>query len=205
MKKVCKCAAFCLLLIFAFWCGTVFADRVCLGNDLIRLHVVANSDSQEDQALKLQVRDAVTGFLQDGLSKLPDAQAAKEYLQEKLPELKSYLNAFLHQLGFSDTVKVSLTKEAFDIREYDTFTLPAGVYESLRITIGEGQGKNWWCVVFPKLCVSAVSADFADTAAGSGFPNSLTGAIDKEPGYEVRFFFLDVLGHMENFFYRIRN
>ena len=83
----------------------------------------------------------------------------------------------------------------------DTFTLPAGIYEALRITIGEGEGHNWWCVAFPSLCLSATSEEFADKAAGAGFPDSLTGALDGEEKYEVRFFLLDALGELEKFLY----
>ena len=96
---------------------------------------------------------------------------------------------------------VTLCKEAFDTRYYDTFTLPAGIYEALRITIGEGEGHNWWCVAFPSLCLSATSEEFADKAAGAGFPDSLTGALDGEEKYEVRFFLLDALGELEKFLY----
>ena len=105
-------------------------------------------------------------------------------------------------MGSGETAKITFLKEEFDTREYDTFSLPAGVYESLRITIGEGAGKNWWCVVFPSLCVPATTEGFADTAAGSGFDNSLTGALGNNGGYKVRFFLLDCLGRIENFFHR---
>ena len=84
---------------------------------------------------------------------------------------------------------------------YDPFPLPAGIYEALRITIGEGEGHNWWCVAFPSLCLSATSEEFADKAAGAGFPDSLTGALDGEEKYEVRFFLLDALGELEKFLY----
>ena len=93
---------------------------------------------------------------------------------------------------------VTLGKEVFDTRYYDTFTLPAGVYEALRITIGEGQGKNWWCVVFPTLCVPATSDGFEDVAAGAGFPDALTSALEGESGYELRFFLLDLLGKWQS-------
>ena len=77
--------------------------------------------------------------------------------------------------------------------------MPAGTYDALRITVGEGQGQNWWCVVFPQLCLPAVSEGFEDTAAGAGFSDSLTGALEGE--YQVRFFLLDCLGWLENFLF----
>ena len=201
MRKILKFFAIGLLIGAFVWIGGVMADRQSLRDGLIRLHIVANSDSQEDQALKLQIRDAVTGELERVMAQIPDMQQAKEYLQAHLEELESLVNRVISEAGFTDRATVMLGEEAFDIRCYDTFTLPSGVYESLRITIGEGEGKNWWCVVFPTLCVSATSEGFEDTAAGSGFQDSLTGALSNEPGYEVRFFFLDCLGKLENFFF----
>ncbi|MBQ7817513.1 MAG: stage II sporulation protein R, partial [Oscillospiraceae bacterium] len=166
---------------------------------LIRLHVVANSDSDEDQALKLKVRDAVVEKLQDTMESFPTMEEARAYLQEHLPELEAFVNKVIQELGFTDTATVSVDREAFDKREYDTFILPAGYYEALRITIGEGQGKNWWCVVFPSLCIGATQEEFTDTAAGAGFSDTLTQTLqDEQP--QIRFFLLDWLGQVENFF-----
>ena len=93
---------------------------------------------------------------------------------------------------------VSLTEEAFTTREYDTFSLPAGVYKALRIVIGEGEGKNWWCVVFPRLCVGT-EADFVETASMAGLSDDLTGALEGE--YEIRFWLLDKIGEIKNRFF----
>lgn len=202
MRKILKFCGFCCLLAALLWFGSVIADRQSLNENIVRLHVVANSDSGEDQALKLQVRDAVTGKLQSVMEAMPDARQAKEWILANLEELESFVNQLLADAGSADTAKVTFQKEAFDARSYDTFSLPAGVYESLRITIGKGEGKNWWCVVFPTLCAPATTQGFSDAAAGSGFPDSLTGALENDGGYEIRFFFLDCLGRIENFFRR---
>lgn len=197
MRKLLKIGCILLIVYLVFWCGSVLSDRNALNENLIRLHVVANSDSEEDQALKLKVRDAVVQKLQDTMESFPTIEEAREYLQAHLPELQEYVNQVIRELGFTDTAEVTLDHEAFDTREYDTFTLPAGYYEALRITIGQGQGKNWWCVVFPSLCVGT-SNDFADTAVGAGFSNTLTETLQGEP--TIRFFLLDWLGQVENFF-----
>lgn len=199
MKKLLKFVCILLALYVVFWCGTLYADRKALNENLIRLHVVANSDSEEDQALKLKVRDAVVDRLQETMQNLPDVEDAKAYLEEHLPELEAFVNQLIRELGFTDTAKVSLNREAFDIREYDTFSLPSGQYESLRITIGEGEGKNWWCVVFPTLCLPATSEDFEDTAVGAGFSKGLTESLQSD-SFHIRFFLLDCLGQIENFF-----
>lgn len=198
MKKCLKRIGICFLLAALVWTGTVIADRQLLREELIRLHVVAASDSAEDQALKLRVRDAVVESLQSDLENLADADQAKAYLQENLPKIERLVNQVLQAAGCDDTATVSLAVEEFATRIYDTFTLPAGIYDSLRITIGEGQGHNWWCVVFPSLCVSATAEGFEETADCAGFPDSLTGALEGKEGYEIRFFLLDALGSLEN-------
>lgn len=170
-------------------------DRQTLNEELLRLHVVANSDNSQDQAIKLRVRDAVIESISEDLAKIGDFETAKAYIRENLPKIQQAANAMLVALGCEPTAQVTLQQEVFDTRVYDTFTLPAGVYESLRVTIGEGAGKNWWCVVFPTLCVPATSDGFEDVAAGAGFPDSLTKSLEGE--YEIRFYLLDLLGRWQ--------
>ena len=200
MKKILKRIVWCIMIAALVWSWGVVADRKKLNEELIRLHVVANSDSAEDQTVKLQVRDAVIHSLSEAMADIADMEQAKAYMEENLPKIQKTANDTLKSLGFTETAEVSLGKEVFDTRYYDTFTLPAGFYEALRITIGEGEGKNWWCVVFPTLCVPATAEGFEDVAAGAGFPEALTAALEGERGYEVRFFLLDALGRMEGYF-----
>ena len=192
-----KCVLVCALLTGLVWCGTVIADRERLNEELIRLHVVANSDTAEDQNLKLLVRDAVITSLRQALADVQDTQQAKEYLEENLPKLQELANKTLDAAGSTQRAVVTLCREGFPTRQYDTFSLPAGVYEALRITIGEGEGKNWWCVVFPSLCLPQTSQGFTDTAAGAGFPEALSGALSGEEPYQIRFYLLDKLGELE--------
>lgn len=202
MKKFAKYLWLVALAAVLLWCASVVKDNQTLKESVIRLHVVGASDSQEDQQLKLMVRDAVLESLQQELEDLPDTEAAKEYLREKLPQIQKIVNGVLTQSGSAQKAEVTLERERFDRRQYDTFSLPAGVYESLRIRIGDAQGKNWWCVVFPSLCMPAVSDGFADTAAGAGFNDTLTDTLQQKPGFTIRFFFLDCLGWLENLFFR---
>ena len=197
MKKMIKCVFVCALLTGLVWCGTVIADRELLNDELIRLHVVANSDSDEDQELKLQVRDAVITSLRQALADVQDTEQAKEYLQKNLPKLQELANRTLDAAGSAQRAVVTLCREGFPTRQYDTFSLPAGIYEALRVTIGDGAGKNWWCVVFPSLCVPQTSQGFSDTAAGAGFPDALSGALTGEEPYQIRFYLLDKLGELE--------
>lgn len=200
MKKLLKRVGICFLLAALVWCAALLADRKRLNEELIRLHVVANSDSAEDQNIKLQVRDAVTQSLGSDLAKLADAEEAKAYLQENLPRIQAVANEVLEAAGYDGEVVVTLCKETFDTRYYDTFTLPAGVYEALRITIGEGAGHNWWCVVFPSLCLPATTEGFEEAAVGAGFSDTLTDTLTGED-YEIRFYLLDALGKLENIFF----
>lgn len=201
MRKLMKRVAICFLITAFGWGCTLLTDREQLNEELIRLHVVANSDSEEDQNIKLRVRDAVVSSLQSDLENVADVASAKAYLQENLPKIQKIANETLDAAGFDGEAIVTLCKETFDTRYYDTFTLPAGVYESLRIVIGEGGGHNWWCVVFPSLCIPATTEGFADTAVGAGFSESLSGALTGEEEYEVRFYLLDALGRLENYFF----
>ena len=199
MFKLFKTCVFCLLAAFLVWFGTVLADRQALNENVIRFHVVANSDSEADQTVKLKIRDGVMEYLQPALEALPTAEEAKAWLEAHLQEIKAVADRILAENGFSETVTVAVREETFTIRKYDTFTMPAGVYDALRITVGAGQGQNWWCVVFPQLCLPAVSEGMEAEAAGAGFSDTLTGALEGE--YEVRFFLLDWLGWLENFLF----
>lgn len=201
MRKIAKILCTCIILLTPLWLLSVIADRQTLSQNLIRLHVVADSDSEADQNIKLQVRDAITASLQPAMADLQDTQQAQEYLRNHLAELEQIANQTLKEAGSQDQAAVTLEEEAFPVRHYDTFSLPSGVYQSLRITIGEGQGQNWWCVVFPSLCLPAAGEDFSDTAAGAGFSEGLGSTLQGEQPYQVRFFLLDLLGKVQNFFH----
>jgi stage II sporulation protein R len=200
MRKIAKLFLTSLFVLAILWTADVVQDRQTLSSELIRLHVVANSDSEEDQAIKLQVRDAIIQYLEENLFDITEKDAAMAFLQQHIPELTETANQALTEAGSADRAEVTLTQEAFPKREYDTFSLPAGVYESLRIRIGDADGRNWWCVVFPSLCLPATTEGFADTAAGAGFSDTLSDTLQQEDGYEFRFFFLDCLGWLQNLF-----
>ncbi len=176
-----------VLLVFLM-AGLLFAaESLCMQRSIaektVRLHVVANSDSREDQSLKLQVRDAVLQQVSALTENCQSAQEAKQTIGANLPLIEEAAKQVC-----DEQIKVSLEKEMFETRYYDTFTLPAGEYPSLRVSIGEGKGKNWWCVVFPSLCVPATSDSVEDAALTGGFSREeaqlITGGEEK---YELRF------------------
>ena len=196
MGKSAKCLGVCLLLAVSVWTWGLLRDRQYLDQELIRLHVVANSDTEADQSIKLQVRDAIVASLSEGMADIGNVQAAKAYRRENLSKIEAIANNTLQAAGVDSRAVVTLCRETFDIRKYDTFTLPAGVYESLRVVIGEGQGHNWWCVAFPTLCMSATTEDFEAAAQTAGMDENLSETLTG--GYQLRFFLLDALGRAEN-------
>ncbi|MBP3300169.1 MAG: stage II sporulation protein R [Clostridia bacterium] len=121
-------------------------------NNVIRLHVRAADDSTEEQELKLKVRNRILTEAQKILATCSDPILAKKLLTEHLPLLEAAGRETLKEEGSNHDLSVSLRREEFEYREYEGFFLPEGEYESLIVTIGEGEGKNWWCVVFPAAC-----------------------------------------------------
>ena len=198
MKKIMKWIGLGVFLWAMMMGYGLLRDNEQIKDQIVRLHVVANSDGAEDQSVKLQVRDAVVAHLNEALQGFQDIEQVKAYLSDHLQTLESIARDVLSELGISDPVTVCFEKEAFPVRHYETFSLPSGVYQSLRIRIGEARGQNWWCVVFPTLCVPQTQEGFDDVAAGAGFSNALTGTLTGEEDYEVRFFILDLLGRLEN-------
>ncbi|MGN1031781.1 MAG: stage II sporulation protein R [Butyricicoccaceae bacterium] len=143
-----------LLLAFASICD---AQQQTLSDDMIRLHVIANSDSDADQALKLRVRDRILSYITPLLSEADDARSMQKILGAHMQEIAQTAQAEITASGCTDTVSVSLAEEYYPTRNYDTFSLPAGTYTGLRVRIGSAQGHNWWCVVYPSLCLDPAS------------------------------------------------
>ena len=124
-------------------------------SDVLRLHVIANSDTSVDQNLKLRLRDYILQEGKDIFNGSVNVENAVEKIEPVLPELEKSAKAFVNQAGFDYDVKISLSNEYFTTRTYETVTLPAGKYLALRVVIGSGEGHNWWCVMFPPMCVPA--------------------------------------------------
>ncbi len=155
-----------------------------LPEEVLRLHVLANSDSQEDQALKLQVRDRIleeSASLMDGVSDKKDALRAAE---KAIPALEEAARDEIREQGYSYPVSIAVEKVYFPTREYGDTTLPAGKYDALRVVIGSGEGQNWWCVLFPALCLPAAE----DTPElGEVLTPGEMDAVQGGQKYEVRF------------------
>lgn len=158
-----------------------------LSNKVVRLHVLANSDSEEDQALKLLVRDAVLERAENVLVQTSDRAEAEGKLRGQLLEFERAAAEVIREEGYDYTVTVELADTEFPTRAYDGFTLPAGEYLALRVLIGEAAGQNWWCVVFPPLCTAA-AADTSVSAMATGFTEEEIKLITEEnSGYILKF------------------
>ena len=138
-----------LVLLFSFIAEKVNQD---LSDSMIRLHIVANSDSTQDQALKYSIRDAVVQYMQENMDGLENKKDATNYIKTHLSELEQIANNVIIQEGMEDYATASFGKFPFPSKQYANIILPAGFYESLKIEIGSAQGQNWWCVMFPPLC-----------------------------------------------------
>ncbi len=140
-----------LLALFIFVSNMEFATQID-SDSLIRIHVLANSDSQADQALKLQVKDAVVTYLKPQLEQSCSIAESRQIIQRSLPQIEQIAQQTLQQQHSGYQVTLQYGRFDFPIKYYGSFSLPAGNYEALRILIGEGHGHNWWCVLFPPMC-----------------------------------------------------
>lgn len=201
MKKLKRIATILTVAVILLLCVGMVKDKLQLRDNMIRLHVIADSDSEEDQHIKLKVRDAVLMVLQGAMEECSDIYMAKDYIVMNIPQLEAAANQVLEDGGFAQRARVSLVTEEYPCREYDTFSLPSGVYQSLKVEIGSAEGKNWWCVVFPTLCKPTTVDAFHEESESNGISKSLSNTLCADGKYEIRFFLLDCIGKLENFFH----
>lgn len=182
------------LAVTILWGAASLGQQEELGRKVIRLHVIANSDSPEDQALKLRVRDRVLARAQEILEQSADMEQAEQALTAALPELTREARETLAAEGCAQPVQARLEPAEFPTKDYDGFSLPAGKYLALRVIIGQGAGQNWWCVVFPPLCLGSVTETAAETALEGGLDSGEVALITGESeGYVVKFKAMELL------------
>ena len=195
-KKLFSIFALLLAAAVLFTGYALSLEQQRLADKLIRLHVVANSDGVQDQTWKLQVRDVV---LAETERILDGEQAPLEALAENLAQIETAANQCLREQGSEETATVTLQKELFPTRQYETFSLPAGTYTTLRVTIGQGEGHNWWCVVFPSLCMSASMDDLEEAAQTAGLSEGEIRLITEDSeGYELKFKSIELFQKLKN-------
>ena len=169
-----------LALCFSLCIGTwAQAKQAALSSELVRLHVIAVSDDEYEQALKLRVRDEVLAYISPKLDGVKSAQDAQKIISAELDGIKQAAETAAE----GRSVLVTLSEEYYPTRNYEKFSLPAGRYQSLRVILGEGAGHNWWCVVFPPLCISAAEQE----QAVESMSDDMKGIITEDEGYEYKF------------------
>ncbi len=166
--------------------------------DTVRLHVLANSDSAEDQELKLEVRDLLLEKYGPLISDADGSDEARARIEACLPNMRRDVIGWVRDAGYTYECDVTLTEERYDTREYDGFTLPSGTYTSLRVLIGDAEGQNWWCVMFPPLCLDIATDTTPADDALLGYSKEEARLISG--GYTVKFKLLELLSDHLPFF-----
>ena len=195
MRKI-GCVLLAIVMLTCAFAVLPVHGEMGLYDNVIRLHVLAASDSEEDQALKLKVRDAVLAYTEPLLAGVNDRAEAEALLRDAIPALEGIARQTVQENGSLDGVCVTLGEERYPTREYEQLAFPAGEYLSLRVQIGEAVGQNWWCVLFPSLCTTA-ALDKSQTQA-TCLAAGLTGeqyrviADTDSTKYKMRFKLLEV-------------
>ena len=153
IKAIAGGLAICLMLSVCRLHGTCEGVR----ENAVRLHILAHSDSEEDQALKLKVRDAILALSADWQEEAATSAEALALAESRLPAIQATAQAVVAAEGYAYPVTAQVCRMYFTTRQYDTLTLPAGMYDAVRVSIGDGAGQNWWCVMYPPLCVGAAT------------------------------------------------
>ncbi len=191
--KIKVVVALAVIAAFIFNIAGFAADCAEVRRDVLRLHVVGASDSDFDQNLKLKVRDVVLekgGVIFEGTV---TADEAEKIITPRISELKAAAEAVLLENGCNYTVEISVGKEYFATRCYEKFTMPAGVYTAVRVNIGTAEGRNWWCVMFPPLCLPAATVD-----ADAFFTDDEMKVVSSSPKYEPRFKIVEIIESIKN-------
>ncbi|MCR4645564.1 MAG: stage II sporulation protein R [Oscillospiraceae bacterium] len=192
MKKLQTAMALGLIFAIAFGNFASFREHLNdLHSDVLRLHILANSDSEEDQELKLLVRDELLRCSEELFNGCETLDEMKERAVEERETIRLLAQHILEENGCHDTVTVQLVQMDFDERQYEELTMPAGAYDALRILIGKGEGHNWWCVMYPPLCLPAASEE-------QWFDDETTAILRQPEQFEVKFKCVEWLDKLEN-------
>lgn len=191
-------ALLCGVLIAVLWGAWAGQEQAQLAGQVIRLHVLANSDTQADQQLKLAVRDRVLEQAEGLYPQDVTLEQARAILEDNLDDLAAVGQQVVNEAGEDYPVTACLEECWFPTKEYGDFALPAGEYTALRVVIGEGEGQNWWCVAFPPLCLGAASESVEEATEAGLFTEEQAGLMTQEnEGYVLKFKSLELLGELQ--------
>ncbi|MBP9988740.1 MAG: stage II sporulation protein R [Ruminococcus sp.] len=191
--EISVCVALIISIIFSTLCFAGTSENI--RNEVLRLHIIANSDSEKDQKLKLKVRDKLLECGSEVFCGTVTAENAVEKITPKIAELEAVAKRVIVENGFDYDVKITINKEYFTTRTYKDVTLPAGKYMALRVIIGQGNGHNWWCVMFPTMCLPA--ADSSNNLE-KVFDKKEVRLVKKKPAFEPRFKIVEIYESVVN-------
>ena len=181
-----------LVLVLTLTTAILPTDKdAAIYNDTLRLHILANSDCEVDQAIKYEIRDKILEKYGEALGEAESFEDAEERIGELIPKIENDVDAWLEEAGYDYTSEVTLGVEWYDTREYESFSLPKGYYTSLRVMLGEANGQNWWCVMYPPLCLDVATEDAPSDDAVSGYSKEEYLLIS-DKRYNVKFKMLEV-------------
>ena len=199
-KILLSVTAIAISIYMAFSCTYFTASAGTVKEDVVRLHILANSNSEIDQEVKLKVRDALLETNASILSDSVTKENAKEHFESSKDILLKTAKKTLKENGFNYNVKITLQEEYFNTRSYGNLTFPAGQYTALKIVLGEGEGKNWWCVMFPPLCVPAADGLEINETTADYLTQSGEKIVNGGEKYIVKFKFLEIYEELRDKF-----
>ena len=197
MKRLFRSVIF--ALTFCFILMLVPFEGQCreISDKVFRVHILANSDSEADQKLKLRVRDALVNAGEEILKDVDSKEEAERLIEKNIPKLKSIAENVVFQNGYDYPIGLEITNMYFDTRHYGNITMPGGFYDALRVKIGKAEGKNWWCVMFPSLCIYSVSKT---ETLEENLSDGEYKIISSENEYQYRFKIVEIFTGICNFF-----
>lgn len=200
MKILAKAMLTAMVLSFILTQTFFTAECEDIPNRLVRLHILANSDTEADQRLKLQVRDYILSIAGDIFENADNKIEAEHIAATNVDKIVKQAQQYVYSLGFDYKVNGEMRYNMyFDTRDYQGFSVPAGRYDALRITIGEGKGHNWWCVMFPPMCFSAAEDD-SSKRFDSVLNDSQSDITENKDKYEYRLKIVEIYNDIKSFF-----
>ena len=197
-KILLSVTAIAISIYMAFSCTYFTASAGTVKEDVVRLHILANSNSEIDQEVKLKVRDALLETNASILSDSVTKENAKEHFESSKEILLKTAKKTLKENGFNYNVKITLQEEYFNTRTYGNLTFPAGQYTAIKVVLGEGEGKNWWCVMFPPLCVPAADGLETNETTADYLTQSGEKIVNGGEKYIVKFKLLEIYEELRN-------
>ena len=197
-KILLSVTAIAISIYMAFSCTYFTASAQTVKEDVVRLHILANSNSEIDQEVKLKVRDALLETNASILSDEVTKENAKEHFERSKDILLKTAKKTLKENSFNYNVKITLQEEYFNTRSYGNLTFPAGQYTALKVVLGNGEGKNWWCVMFPPLCVPAADGLETNETTADYLTQSGEKIVNGGEKYIVKFKLLEIYEELRN-------